>query len=116
MYQAVTEEMTFFDDHGEAEATAWTIAYERTNCERTGRPVLFAYNGGPGAASAVGHLGALAPERVKMGDAVAMDIMPPFQMEANPDTIDVYKRQTLTKSTVKLLPYCRISSHRLASH
>lgn len=87
MYQAVTEEMTFFDDHGEAEATAWTIAYERTNCERNGRPVLFAYNGGPGAASAVVHLGALAPERVKMGDAVSMDIMPPFQMEANPDTI-----------------------------
>ncbi|MEY8364916.1 hypothetical protein AALA22_04580 [Anaerovoracaceae bacterium 41-7] len=86
-YKAATEEWTFFDDCGEAEATAYTIAYERTDCSEAGRPVLFAYNGGPGSSSAVIHLGALGPKRIKFGDAVSMDFMPPFEMEDNPDTI-----------------------------
>lgn len=86
-WRASTEEWTFEDGQGEAEATAWTISYERTDCEQVGRPVLFAYNGGPGCAGAVIHLGALAPFRVKFGDAVSADFTPPFEMEENPDTV-----------------------------
>lgn len=86
-YRSAVEEWTFVDDSGEAEATAYTIAYERTDCEQTGRPVLFAYNGGPGSSSAVIHLGALGPKRIKFGDAVSLDFAPPFAMEDNPDTI-----------------------------
>lgn len=87
-YRATTEEMTFYNDLGEAEATAFTISYEKTNDPSDkGRPILFAYNGGPGSSSTLVHLGALAPERVKLGDDATVKSLPPFEMEANPDTV-----------------------------
>lgn len=86
-YTAASEEFPFFDELGEMEYTIHTISYVRTDGVVSGRPVIFAYNGGPGAASTLVNLGALAPERVKMGDAVSMHFTPPFEMETNPDTV-----------------------------
>lgn len=86
-FQAVTERITFFDDSGEAEATAHTIAYIRENTDGSPRPVLFAYNGGPGSSSSTIHIGALAPWRVKIDDSISLNFTPPYEMEDNPDTI-----------------------------
>ncbi len=83
-YRATTEEFPFYSEMGEKEATIYTFSYERTNFEKDARrPVLFAFNGGPGVSSAMVHIGALAPERVKMGDATELSILPPYEMEPN---------------------------------
>lgn len=83
-YKATTEEFVFFDKANNPEATAYTFSYERTNDTTNNvRPLLFAYNGGPGAASTLLHIGAMAPYRVKMDDAVSMNFTPPFEMENN---------------------------------
>lgn len=86
-YQITSEEFPFFDKTGALELTMHTMSYVRTDADEDGRPVLFAYNGGPGAGATLVNLGALAPERVDMGDAVSMNFTPPFNMEPNPDTV-----------------------------
>lgn len=92
-YHTCTEEHLFMDDlTGAKAASAWTFAYLRdedgTNTEEPqrraadssadgaplsresrNRPVIFAYNGGPGCSSLPLHAALLAPERAFMGDS-----------------------------------------------
>jgi hypothetical protein len=49
------------------------------------RPVLFAFNGGPGSSTAWTHLGWLGPYRVADGDTRSPRPVPPFDMTDNPD-------------------------------
>ncbi|MHA7261567.1 S10 family peptidase [Arthrobacter sp. TMN-37] len=51
-----------------------------------GRPVTFAFNGGPGSASVWLHLGLLGPRLVDAGDAGAMTPAP-FGLVDNPDSL-----------------------------
>jgi len=51
-----------------------------------GRPVTFAFNGGPGSSSIWLHLGLLGPRRVVMGDAGAL-LPPPYQIADNPQSL-----------------------------
>ncbi|HEX7689657.1 MAG TPA: peptidase S10 [Burkholderiaceae bacterium] len=73
------------DRRGEPEAAVFTTAYllERAPGEATPRPVCFAFNGGPGAASIWLHLGALGPKRVPIEDDGTMP-PPPWSVEDNP--------------------------------
>lgn len=50
------------------------------------RPVVFAFNGGPGSASLWLHLGLLGPRRVDSGDVGAMT-PPPYGLVDNPESI-----------------------------
>ncbi|MDK1326549.1 peptidase S10 [Arthrobacter sp. zg-Y1143] len=50
------------------------------------RPVVFAFNGGPGSASVWLHMGLLGPRMVVSGDAGAL-APPPFGLVDNPDTL-----------------------------
>ncbi len=86
-YRMTSEEFPFFDHDGEMKLTMHTISYVRTDGKAEGRPVLFAYNGGPGSGATLVNLGALAPQRIALGDAVSMSFTPPFAMEPNPDTV-----------------------------
>lgn len=87
-YVATLEEFPLYSDTGEKEANIFTISYERTEVEENDcRPILFAYNGGPGCSSIMVNLGGLAPERVKMGEATSMQLIPPFETEANKECI-----------------------------
>ncbi|TWP32906.1 S10 family peptidase [Leekyejoonella antrihumi] len=52
----------------------------------TGRPVTFAFNGGPGSASCFVHLGLFGPRRVAMGDVGALT-PPPYAVVDNPETL-----------------------------
>jgi carboxypeptidase C (cathepsin A) len=49
------------------------------------RPLTFVFNGGPGAASAYLHMGAVGPRRVRFGDD-GRALAPPTAVEDNPDT------------------------------
>lgn len=87
-YRATVENFFLYDREGEKEASMYTFAYERCDIERKPqRPVLFAYNGGPGGASAMINFAALAPERVKVGEATSLSMTPPYEVEENTECI-----------------------------
>jgi carboxypeptidase C (cathepsin A) len=73
-----------FDGH-QATAEVFTVAYTADDAE-PGRPVTFAFNGGPGSSSVWLHLGLLGPRRVVMGDAGGL-LPPPYGLADNAETL-----------------------------
>ena len=67
----------------EPAAAVMTTAYLLDGAPPAGRPVCFAFNGGPGSASLWLHLGALGPKRVVVPDDGARP-QPPHAVEDNP--------------------------------
>jgi carboxypeptidase C (cathepsin A) len=93
-YRAIAEETAVEDDMGKPLASLFTYTYLRTgagNCVK--RPVIFAFNGGPGSSSAWLHLGLFGPRRVSLSDDVNPEVLPPYELEDNPhcllDTCDL---------------------------
>lgn len=67
-FTATAGAVTLRDAEGEPEAAIGYVAYQ-LDAETPGqRPVTFAVNGGPGAASAYLHLGVLGPWRLPLGE------------------------------------------------
>ena len=64
-------------------AKIFFIAYTRDGMDPATRPVTFAFNGGPGAASVWLHLGALGPRRVKLGEIGDGPTAPPYALVDN---------------------------------
>lgn len=80
-YEATAEWMTLEKDekpHAAVFYTAYIEKVEGTNA----RPVTFLFNGGPGAASAYLHVGALGPKKVPFADNGAL-LPPPTALEDN---------------------------------
>jgi len=71
---------------GETEARIFYMAYTLDGAgERSQRPLMFSFNGGPGSSSVWLHLGALGPKRTRMLDDGAMP-PPPYQLVDNEQT------------------------------
>ncbi|MEA2970528.1 MAG: hypothetical protein QOE78_3789, partial [Alphaproteobacteria bacterium] len=60
-YTATAGTLSLFDQSGERLAAVYYTAYVANNAESANRPVTFAFNGGPGAASAYLNLGLVGP-------------------------------------------------------
>ena len=60
-YTATAGTLSLFDQSGERLAAIYYTAYVANNAEAANRPVTFAFNGGPGAASAYLNLGLVGP-------------------------------------------------------
>src|SRR5215471_4479481 len=60
-YTATAGTFSLFDQSGERSAAIYYTAYVAKNADPASRPVTFAFNGGPGAASAHLNLGLLGP-------------------------------------------------------
>jgi carboxypeptidase C (cathepsin A) len=75
--------MALSDPLGRPQATLSTISYIRSGAIDPARPIVFVFNGGPGASSATLNFGLLGPERgtKRPGN----DVQGPF--EPNPDTL-----------------------------
>ena len=75
------------DSSGVIEGGMFFVAYTRDGTAEPGkRPLLIAFNGGPGSSSVWLHLGAFGPRRVQLmsdGSAPA----PPYTVEDNPQTL-----------------------------
>lgn len=76
------------DSHkGEPDAALFLTSYSMTGIDsaakKAARPILFAFNGGPGSASIWLHLGALGPKRVRINDDGSMP-PPPYAVQDNP--------------------------------
>ena len=67
-YTATAGTLLLKDDKEEPTASVFFVAYTKVDAG-PGRPVTFAYNGGPGSSSIWLHLGAFGPKRVVTEDA-----------------------------------------------
>ena len=81
-YTATAGTLTLFDQSGERSAAVYYTAYVAKNAEAASRPITFAFNGGPGAASAFLTLGLVGP---RIAEFVGNDPAA-TRMRDNPET------------------------------
>ena len=86
VYTATAGTMLIRNDKDEPVALFGYTAYTRDDAERVTCPILFAYNGGPGSASAWLHMGILGPKRTKLDD-LDSNTRGPFRTVENEYTI-----------------------------
>ena len=85
-YTATTGMMPLKDAKGQIEANLFFVAYTLDGVsDLSKRPLMFAFNGGPGSASVWLHMGCIGPKRVKMNDDGGLPA-PPYQLVDNDDT------------------------------
>lgn len=82
-YTATAGFMPMKDEHDSVKAKLFFVAYTKDgSTEKNKRPVLFAFNGGPGSSSVWLHMGLMGPERVLMTDK-GESLPPPYRAVAN---------------------------------
>lgn len=90
VYQTRCRDFEVHDRNGKAMGTIFSYEFMRTNVEETSkRPVLFAYNGGPGASCIFILTGAFTPKRVYTGESV-LELERgevPVRLEDNPHSL-----------------------------
>ena len=88
-YLSTTGMMPLKNDAGETDAHLFFVAYTRVDAAHpTGdphRPLVVAFNGGPGSASIWLHIGALGPKRVQMNPDGGLPA-PPYHLVDNAQT------------------------------
>lgn len=88
-YTATAGTFILHNDKDEPTAKVFYIAYSKDGVsDPASRPVTFAYNGGPGGASALVDFGGFGPRKIvwpQPGNNNA--VRPPYQMEPNTDTL-----------------------------
>lgn len=67
-------------------AEMFLTSYTLNDADPANRPVVFAFNGGPGSSSTWLHLGLLGPRRVVSGDVGALE-PPPYRLADNPESL-----------------------------
>ena len=85
-YRSLLDHVVLRDEKGAATAELWHIAYFRVDADGERdptRPLIFAYNGGPGSASYWLHMGVMGPRRVVTPN-VGPQAGPPYPLEDNP--------------------------------
>jgi carboxypeptidase C (cathepsin A) len=86
-YTATAGTYTLSDDDAKPKASVFFVSYTRDGTkDPADRPVLFAFNGGPGSSSVWLHLGVFGPRRVVLGEADA-GTAPPFRLVDNDHSV-----------------------------
>jgi carboxypeptidase C (cathepsin A) len=93
-YTATTGRIVLREEHhddgrfrgAKAKAELFVTSYVLDGGDTRGRPVTFAFNGGPGSSSVWLHLGLLGPKRVLMGDAGEL-LPPPYGLADNAESL-----------------------------
>jgi carboxypeptidase C (cathepsin A) len=81
-YQATAGTLVVQEEDAKHKANIFFVAYTVKNMQSPGRPITFAFNGGPGSSSVWLHLGLLGPRRVPL-EAEGGTLMPPFRLANN---------------------------------
>jgi len=83
-YTATTGKMQLRDDKGKPTASVFYVSYTRSLVKDTKqRPVMFAFNGGPGSSAVWLHLGILGPRRIDIPGDGTLPIAPPARLIDN---------------------------------
>ena len=86
-YDAVVGSIILRDQTEKASAELFYTGYFRTNIQdRSTRPIIFSYNGGPGSASFWLHMGIMGPRRVVTPN-VGQQAPPPYPLVDNEYTL-----------------------------
>ena len=87
-YKVTTGKLQIKQDDGKARASIFHVSYERTDvADPTSRPVMFAFNGGPGSSAVWLHIGVLGPKIIQLpGDGTTAPL-PPARVTDNPLSI-----------------------------
>lgn len=88
-YKTVCEDTVFYSETGKPLASIFSYSYFRTDVAHPEqRPVLFIFNGGPGASSMMVHGGCFGLKRVKYPDSCEdYPTLPPYEVIDNPDCL-----------------------------
>ncbi len=86
-YRATAGDTYVTNIYDEPVARFFSFDYVKEAPGDPARPVLFAFNGGPGAASLWLQMGILGPRRVVLSPDVNPANTPPFGLVANPDSL-----------------------------
>lgn len=87
-YTVTASELTLTTDSGKARAKVFSVSYiAKKDTDVSKRPVMFAFNGGPGSSAVWLHLGALGPRIVPSSEDGTVPIKPPVTLEENPYSI-----------------------------
>jgi carboxypeptidase C (cathepsin A) len=83
-YRAIVAEHFITDPAGRRTASIFTTSYIRADAPKDGeRPVIFAFNGGPGSSSLWLHMGFVGPKRIAFGNDLKPETAPPFRLADN---------------------------------
>ena len=88
-YTATTGWLIMENDEGEPIARFGYTAYTRDEFAAGERPIMFAFNGGPGSASIWLHMGILGPQRVIVNDGGFAPPPPAMRVDNEFSIIDV---------------------------
>ena len=87
-YTVTASELTLTSDAGTPRAKIFNISYiAKTDTDVSKRPVMFAFNGGPGSSAVWLHLGALGPRIVPGSEDGTSPIQPPVVLKENAHSI-----------------------------
>ena len=87
-YRISAGETYLRDKDDEPKATIFTFAYTKINLDDGEvRPVTFLWNGGPGSASPLLHMGIYGPKRISVPSNAEHSGAPPYPVLAAPETI-----------------------------
>lgn len=86
-YKAIAGDTHLYDPAGNVTGSIFSFSYLRTDVSETNRPLLFVFNGGPGAASIWIHIGAIGPRQVVLDADVNPSNVPPFGLQENHESL-----------------------------
>ena len=88
-FHTVSEDNVFYDDEGKPIASIFSYSYFRSDVEDVdSRPVIFAFNGGPGTSSMMLHVGLMGPKQIKYGEVDDDGLpLPPYESCDNPQCL-----------------------------
>jgi len=87
-YTAETGTLLLETDDGKPRASVFHVSYLRSDVKDSSqRPVVFAFNGGPGSSAVWLHLGALGPKCIVIPEDGTAAPKPPVTVVDNPDSI-----------------------------
>ena len=87
-FRVISEDNVFYDEQGKPVASVFSFSYFRSDVANpSARPVIFAYNGGPGSASMYVHAGFLGPRRITYGEPDRPSAFGPYTVIDNPDCL-----------------------------
>jgi carboxypeptidase C (cathepsin A) len=87
-YKVTTGKLILKDDEGKPRASIFHVSYERSDTkDAAARPVMFAFNGGPGSSAVWLHIGVLGPKIVQLPGDGTLPVAPPARVIDNPLSI-----------------------------
>jgi carboxypeptidase C (cathepsin A) len=87
-YTVETSRLVLKKDDGKARASVFYVAYTRNGVkDMAKRPVVFAFNGGPGSSAVWLHIGALGPRIVPSSPDGTKPVPLPVRVQENPQSI-----------------------------